>query len=172
MYAAQEIREAVWKRRKEIGLSQRALAELAGLSRVTVVQLERGTLKDLSLSRVGALLNALGLNLNVSPAHDRPRKTNVPATSPIELAARTASVSYVDRLAPQDLMTSLASGVLPEGHEPHMGALLDEAPVSLLAKVVEQLHAQRGLPRESLWMNMRRMALALKTTRDFWNVQA
>ncbi len=97
---------------------------------------------------------------------------HAPDSSPIELAARTASVSYVGMLDPQALTSSLATGVIPKGYEPHMGALLDEAPVSLLTKVVEQIHAQLNLPRESVWLNMRRMALELKTTRDFWNVQA
>jgi len=170
MYAAHELKEAVRTRRTEIGLSQRALAELAGLSRATVVQDERGTLRDLSLSRTASLLSAIGLKLSISPPHEKHSKAKPPASSPLEIAARTASVSYAEILDPEILESSLRTGVVPERYEPHMATLLDEAPVSLLAKVVEHMHEQFDMPRTASWSNMRRMALELKTTREFWNV--
>ena len=55
------------QRRAELGLSQAALAQLAGLSRATVNALERGTVADLSVGRLGRLLQVLGARLQLAP---------------------------------------------------------------------------------------------------------
>jgi DNA-binding XRE family transcriptional regulator len=39
-------------RREALGLSQQALGRLAGLSRATINQLERGTLRDLGVAKL------------------------------------------------------------------------------------------------------------------------
>jgi hypothetical protein len=51
-----------------------------------------------------------------------------------------------------------------------MSELIDSVPVSLLSKVIEQLHRESGLSRQVLWANMRAMAINLKATRRFWYV--
>jgi transcriptional regulator with XRE-family HTH domain len=68
MFAAHEISQAVRTRRLEIGLSQKAVARLAGLSRATIGQVEGGTIKDLSLTRTATFLDVLGLGLMITPA--------------------------------------------------------------------------------------------------------
>ena len=170
MYALHEIKNAVRTRRKDIGLSQRALAELSGLSRATINQLEQGTLNDLSLTRIAAVLEAIGLSLVVTPAHERSRLIESTASSPLEQAARMASVSYKGILDPQVLKSALTCGSFPVEFSAHMSALLDEVPVSLLSKVVEQIHRDSGISRQALWANMRSMAINFKTTRRFWYV--
>lgn len=40
---------------------------------------------------------------------------------------------------------------------PHIGTLLDESPISLLSKVVEQLSAETAQPRERIWAVMQGM---------------
>lgn len=47
-----EIGTKVQARRLEVGLLQEHVAKLSGLSRVTINQLENGTLKDLGFSRL------------------------------------------------------------------------------------------------------------------------
>ena len=42
----------------------------------------------------------------------------------------------------------------------------------MLAKAVEQVHADSGVARGEVWANMRGMARQLKSTRDLWNVDA
>jgi len=171
MYAAHELSHAVRTRRREMGLSQKELASLSGLSRATVVQVERGAIKDLSLSRTAAMLHALGLGLTITQAHPRLHLEKAEAT-PLDLAARTASVSYARSIPPATLGTALRTGEVPMEFEPHVCALLEEGPVSLLAKVVEQLHLQWDVSREEVWTNMRRMAANFKATRDLWNVKS
>jgi hypothetical protein len=50
-----------------------------------------------------------------------------------------------------------------------VGTLLEEAPVSMLAKAVEQVHADLSVPRELVWKNMRSLASNLKVIRGIWN---
>ena len=151
-----------------MGLSQKALAELSGLSRSTVIQIEAGSIKDLSLTRTAAVLEALGLGLSITPAHPRLKPASG-GSKPLDLAARTASVSYSKPLPPSVLAESLRTGALPNGYEPHVGTLLEEAPLSLLAKAVEQIHAEAAMPRKNIWANIRRVARELKATRKLWN---
>jgi transcriptional regulator with XRE-family HTH domain len=167
MYASHELSQAVRTRRKDIGLSQQALAELSGLSRSTVIDVEKGVIKDLSLTRTAALLDAIGLGLTVSPAHPR-LQSKVSSATPLELASRTASVSYASPVTPQILGEALSTGKLSTAFEPHVSTLLEEAPISLLAKAVEQVHLQSDIPRKKVWQNMRQLAEKFKATREFW----
>lgn len=171
MYAAHELSQAVRTRRREIGLSQKALARMAGLSRTTVIQVEGGTIKDLSLTRTAAILEVLGLGLTISPAHPRlhPVASRV---KPLELAARTASVSYARPLTTDALGQALVSGEVELPYEPHVATLLEEAPVSLLANAVEQIHTDFGVSRETVWANMRHLAMRFKTVRELWNAES
>lgn len=58
----------VAKRRKQLKLSQTALARKAGLSRATLDALENGRSGELGFSKLTKLLAALGLELNLQPA--------------------------------------------------------------------------------------------------------
>ena len=84
------------------------------------------------------------------------------------VAAQTASVSFKVRWKPQSLGKALASGVISPGFEPHAYTLLDEAPVSLLASVVDQVHAETGLDHATVWRNMRTLARRLMSSRPIW----
>ncbi len=168
MYASIELSQAVRTRRQEIGLSQKALAELSGLSRSTVVGVEQGTINDLSLTRTGALLEALGLSLTISAAHPRLNQKGVRST-PLKIASRTASVSYSHPVTTAVLSDALSKGKVRAEFAPHVSTLLEEAPISLLAKAVEQVHVQHKIPREQIWKNMRQLAAEFKSTRLFWN---
>jgi len=84
----------------------------------------------------------------------------------LDLAAQSASTSYRTDLPPKVLGDALRTGAMPAGFEPHIGALLDEAPMSMLAKAVEQIHADDGMPQDLVWANMRSLASLLKLTRE------
>lgn len=167
IYAAHELKDAVRKRRMEIGLSQTALARLSGLSRATISQVEGGTINDLSFSRTAAMLNVLGLGLTITPAHPRLRVKDGDY-DPIAVAARSASTSYARLLPPEALVEVLRTGRMLRDFEPHIAALLDEAPLALLAKVVEQIHTDWTMPREQIWATMRKLATQSMTTRPIW----
>ena len=65
-----ELTETLIRARKDQGLTQAALADLAGISRRTLVAIEGGG--DCTLSTLRRLLTVLRLDLQVSPATHRP----------------------------------------------------------------------------------------------------
>ena len=60
------------------------------------------------------------------------------------------------------------TGTVEPDFLPHVYGLLDEAPVSLLARVVEEVHTQAGAPRSAVWHNMRQLARRLQCGRALW----
>lgn len=165
-----ELSSAVRTRRSDMGLTQMALAALSGLSRATVNQLEKGTIKDLSLSRAARLLEVLGLSMAIATPRPSSRPAHVQKkSSALDIAARTASVSYKTTVSATQLRKALMSSTPPSLElVPHLYALLDEAPVSLLASVVEQLHQEKGVERAQVWKRMRELAHHLKSPRELW----
>jgi transcriptional regulator with XRE-family HTH domain len=57
---------AVARARQRLGLTKKALATAAGLSRLTIAQLEAGTVSDLGIRKVHRVLAALGLTMTVA----------------------------------------------------------------------------------------------------------
>lgn len=163
-----ELSQAVRTRRCEMGLTQAALATLSGLSRQTINQVEQGTVKDLSLNRAEKLAAVLGLGVYVQQPHAKPRVTRSTGMSALTRAARTASVSYRTTLEPSRLQKMLVEGTVPLDQAPHLHALLDDAPVSLLASVVDELHEATGVDRKVVWSSLRDVAHRVKSTRDIW----
>lgn len=167
-----ELSTAVRTRRSDMGLTQLTLAMLSGLSRATVNQLEKGTIKDLSLTRAARLLDVLGLTMAIAAPRPRPasrdRDRDKAKSTALDLAARTASVSYQASISAAQLREALTSGTLAPAYQPHVYALLDEAPVSLLASVAEQLHRDAGVERAHVWKQMRALAHRLKSSREIW----
>jgi transcriptional regulator with XRE-family HTH domain len=155
-----EIGIAVRDRREELGLSQKALAKLAGLSRATVNQLERGTLHDLGIAKLVKLLGLLGLDLAA-------RRVQRPARG-LLIASRTASVGYKHALDAGSLSHALASGEIPQGMEPHLAVLLDEAPLPIVVMAVEDAARRQGVPPKRIWRNLTRWAAELQSPRRVW----
>lgn len=167
MSAIWELSEAVRARRADMGLTQTRLAELSGLSRSTVNQLEQGTIKDLSLTRAGKLLNVLGMTIGVTtPRAGTPKSAKTP---PMTLAARTASVSYREPMTAGELHKILRGSTIPASRLAHMRSLLDEAPVSLLASVAEQIAAEDEIGAVTTWRRMRQLAHELRLSRPIWH---
>lgn len=161
-----ELGRAVQSRRHEIGLSQVALARLGGLSRQTIGELESAAIKDRSLKRAERLAHVLGLNLQLAGGHVPARRT-VHRMSPLSRAARTASVSYRKNMSPARLRNVLVKGESARDDIPYVHALLDDAPVSLLASVADQLQDEsEGTAR--IWRNYRKLARQVKSNRDLW----
>lgn len=168
MSAILELGSTVRTRRSDMGLTQTTLAKLSGLSRATVNQVENGTINDLSLTRASKLLGVLGLSMTVTAPRPRHLKSRDSKRSALELAARTASVSYRVAMGADQLRESLATEVVPPQFMPHVHTLLEEAPVSLLASVVEELHDGLGLDRTQVWKKMRTLARQFKSSRELW----
>jgi hypothetical protein len=77
-------------------------------------------------------------------------------------------VSYKTPIAGTTLKKVLATGKMPAKYIPHVHALLDDAPVSLLAAVAEQLHDEMDISRDAVWKNYRSLAREVKSKRGIW----
>lgn len=142
----QEIGHRIRQVRLGLGWTQARLAASAGLSRTTLNQLESGLFPDLGVKKLQALLEPLGLALSVEEAPKaRPQDF-------IRMACTTASVSYRNELTEDELVRVLLTGKVPPGKRPHLRALFDEAPPSLLNGLVEQVGhwAKRGRVENNL----------------------
>jgi len=65
------------QRRRDLGLSQDALAKRAGVTRQWLVRFEQGN-PDVSLSKAFAVMIELGLTLRTDPSESRSRTIDVP----------------------------------------------------------------------------------------------
>jgi transcriptional regulator with XRE-family HTH domain len=154
-----------------MGLTQEALARVSGLSRSTINAVERQSIGNLSISKAEALLESIGLSIKVGTSGTTRAsiaKKALPTRSALERAASTASVSYQPVMSAKQLERALLTGIAPEPIRPHLQVLLDEAPMSLLAKVVDELHADKGVERSHVWSQMRRLAHELQCFRAVW----
>jgi transcriptional regulator with XRE-family HTH domain len=151
-----------------MGLTQTSLAKLSGLSRATVNQVENGTINDLSLTRASKLLGVLGLSVSVAAPRAMPQRGKVAKSSALDLAARTASVSFRVPMRAEQLRDALTSEAVPKGFAPHIHTLLEEASVSLLASVAEELHNDTHRDRTLVWKRMKDLARQFKSSRELW----
>ncbi len=163
MPIASELSRLAKRRRLEIGLTQERLAELVGLSRVTINQLETGKMTNLSLVHAEKIANQLGYGIGLTGV----KHAREPGTA-IETAARTASVSYSDPIPPQVLRASLITGSVPPNHIPQLRALLDEAPLGVLSAVAAELEAEEDIRARSTWQRMRSLAVAVGCSRGIF----
>ena len=148
------------ERREALGLTQSRLAQLSGLSRQTLVGLEAGALSDLGFNRVSQLLSVLGLDLDPPSQAARSRKRG------LWMAAKNASVSYVQEVPPDTLGHALVSGSVPKGYAAHLTHLLDEAPVPLVVMAVEEAAANEGVAPKAVWRNVAKLARSLAVHRQ------
>lgn len=121
--------------RKARGLTQAALARGAGISRETLVKLESGLARDLGVAKILRLLGIVGLEILVV---DAPMKAG---TDYVALAASAASTGFRERLAEDELVRALLSGVPTAGRRPHLRRLLEDSPAQLVRGLVKQVAA-------------------------------
>ena len=152
-----EIGALVRMRRTHLGLSQQRLATLAGLSRLTINQLERGTLKDLGAAKLIALAGLLGIDIY---AQAKPAKANG-----LFMAAVTSGVSHRRQFDEKALAKALGSGVIPPGFRAQVGALLGEAPLEILVRAVEEAAQREGVAPKKIWEHVFRWAKELQVVR-------
>ncbi|POZ80282.1 helix-turn-helix transcriptional regulator [Burkholderia contaminans] len=154
-----EIGLTVAKRRAELDLTQAQLAKLGGLSRFTVNQLETGKVKDLGINKLIPLLSVLGIELTAKP---RPEQKG------LYKAAVSANVSYKGHLTEQLLANALATGQIPEGYESQLSVILDEVPVPVVVKAVEEAAKSSGTQPRKIWKNLATWSKDLHLYRRVW----
>lgn len=155
-----EIGLKVGQRRADLGLTQERLAKLCGLSRSTIHHLENGSLNDLGAAKLLSLLSLLGLDV-ITKEHGRKHNG-------LDMASKTASVSYKTKLHSNDLSHSLVSGELPAKIFPHIATLLDEAPLEIIVSAVEEAAQNNHVAPKMIWRNIDRWAHEMLSPRSAW----
>ncbi len=146
-------------KRVQAGLLQEHLAKFSGLSRVTINQLENGTLKDLGYNKLKAVMDIVGIDLEtVQPSGLK---------SALVIAARSISTSYRDVVTPEMLLLMLRSGQAPEQFQPHLMALLDETPLPVVVKAVTEA-ATPDVPAKKIMKNLSLWAEQWQVCRSVW----
>lgn len=154
-----EIGQHVVQRRTELQLSQAQLARLSGLSRLTINQLESGRLKDLGVAKLMQLLNVLGLDVTLQAQPNR---------RGLFKATVAANVSYQQELTQERLADALATGAIPAGYEAQVSAILDEAPLPVVVKAVEEAASQTGVRPKRIWKHLANWSRDLRLYRQVW----
>lgn len=154
-----EIGREVAQRRAELQLTQAQLAKLAGLSRFTINQLETGKIHDLGISKLITLLSVLGMELTTQAQPNR---------RGLFKATISANVSYQKELTEERLADALASGTLPTGLESQVSTLLDEAPLPMVVKAVEEVAARTGVRPKQIWKHLANWSRDLHLYRGVW----
>lgn len=155
----QEIGAAVKQKRAQLGLLQEQVANLVGLSRVTVNQLENGTLKDLGYAKLNAVLDVLGIDLTA--------QESTGLKNGLAIAARSASTSYRAVLSASDLAAVLRTGEVLTQFQPHIMAILEEAPLPVMVKAVAEA-ANPEAPSSKIMKNLERLAKEWRVCREVW----
>ncbi|MYN16793.1 helix-turn-helix domain-containing protein [Rugamonas sp. FT107W] len=149
----------IHSKRIQAGLLQEHVAKFAGLSRVTINQLENGTLKDLGYTKLKAVMDILGLDMEtVQPSGLK---------SALTVAARSISTSYRDVMTPDMLSMVLRSGQAPDQFQPHLMALLDETPLPVVVKAVAEA-ATPDVPAKKIMKHLSQWAKQWKVCRTVW----
>jgi transcriptional regulator with XRE-family HTH domain len=149
----EEIGHEIRRSRLARGLTQAQLASAARLTRTTLNQLENGLIPDLGIRKVAALLDQLGLALEV----EKPIESKRPDF--LRLASTAASVSFKTALTDRELLRALLSGRVPAERRPHLRTLLEESPRALLRGLIQQV--SRWTQPGKLERNLNRIAAAV-----------
>jgi hypothetical protein len=86
----------------------------------------------------------------------------------LDIAVRTSSVRYSSVITTEELCGVLLSGEVPSAIAVNVRSLLDDAPAPLIARLVEGLRCEAGIPSERTWDNLRRMARDMQVKRDIF----
>lgn len=135
-----EIGRAVRDARISGQLTQSELAARAGLTRTTVNQVETGACRDLGTRKVIAVLDSLGLELQVRSI-DKPRRKDY-----LRMACISANASHRERMTPDELAHALLNGKVAKQHRPHLRVVFDEAPSTVLHGVLKQVASKAAWP--------------------------
>jgi transcriptional regulator with XRE-family HTH domain len=154
-----QVGSAIHDARTQAGLLQAQVAKFAGLSRVTVNQLENGTLNDLGYTKLKAVMDVVGLDMaTVQPSQLK---------SALAVVARSISTSYREVVGPELLKSMLRSGQAPEQFQPHLMALLDETPLPLVVKAIGEA-ATPDVPVKKILQHLQQWAHEWKACRTIW----
>ncbi|WP_448142773.1 DUF6088 family protein [Stenotrophomonas bentonitica] len=155
-----EVGNAIRRRRAELGLTQAFLADLSGLRRHTISDIERGMPGKLSHEAVRRVMIVVGLSPGLPPFKPKHAKRA------LWMAANSSSVSYRRAITPEVLGHTLSTGDLSAQFIPQVGTFLEEAPVPLLVMAVEEAAAGQRIAPHVVWRNVALLADRLDLVRS------
>ncbi|MDO9366088.1 MAG: helix-turn-helix transcriptional regulator [Methylotenera sp.] len=147
------------KERTACGLSQRALAEASHVSRVTIVNLERGNVGDISATKLSEIAENVCL----------PMFSTGKAMDFIKVTLANINTSYKRSMSVSDFEMFMLSGKIQLGLEGQVMHLIDETPTSLIAGAVKQLSAKKRINAKLVWKNLAHVAAEIKSPNKFWS---
>lgn len=147
------------KERTACGLSQKALAEAAHVSRVTIVNLEKGKVGDIGAVKLAQIAENVGI-----PLFSSGRKMDF-----FKMTLSNVNTSYKKSMSISDLEQLMLSGRIPAGLEGQVMHLIDETPTSLVAGAIKQLAMKKNMDAKQLWKNLANVATAIQTPNKFWS---
>ena len=151
---------AIIKRgRVACGLSQKALAEASHVSRVTIVNLERGKVGDIGAIKLSEIAEIVG-----TPIFSTGRKMNF-----TKLTLSNINTSYKKLMSISDLESFMLSGKIQPGFEAQVMHLIEETPTSIVSGAVKQLAEKKNINAKLVWENIANVAKEIKSPSKFWN---
>ncbi len=147
------------KGRTACGLSQKALAAASHVSRVTIVNLERGKVGDVGALKLSEIADIIG-----TPMFSTGIKMDF-----VKVTLGNINTSYKKSMSISDLEKFMLSGKIQPGLEGHVMHLIDETPTSLVAGAVKQLSASNNVNAKLIWKNLAHVASEIQSPNKFWN---
>ena len=151
---------AIIKRgRVACGLSQKALAEASHVSRVAIVNLERGKVGDIGAIKLSEIAEIVG-----TPIFSTGRKMNF-----TKLTLSNINTSYKKLMSISDLESFMLSGKIQPGLEAQVLRLIDETPTSIVSGAVKQLAEKKNINAKLVWKNLANVARQINSPNKFWS---
>lgn len=147
------------KERMASGLSQKALAEASRVSRVTIVNLEKGKVGDIGAVKLAVIAENVGL-----PLFSSGKKMDF-----FKMTLSNVNTSYKNSMSVSDLEKLMLTGVIAPGLEGQVLHLIDETPTSLVSGAVKQLALKKNMQAKQVWKNLAQVAKQIQTPNKFWS---
>lgn len=147
------------KERMACGLSQKALAEASHVSRVTIVNLEKGKVGDIGAVKLSEIAEIVG-----TPLFWSGKKMDF-----FKMTLGHINTSYKKSMSASDLEKFMLSGKIETGFEGQVLHLIDETSTSLLAGAVKQLATKKNIKAKLIWKTLAHVATEINSPNKFWN---
>ena len=154
----QSIGSIIKHERNACGLSQKALAVASHLSRVTIVNLEKGKVGDIGAVKLSEIADIVG-----KPLFSTGGKMDF-----LQMILGHINTSYKTTMTVDDLEIVMLNGKLLSGFEGQIFHLLEEAPTSLVSGAIKQLAIRKNVSAKLLWKNLALIAKQINSPKEFW----
>lgn len=154
----QTIGSLIKHERVACGLSQKALAEAAHLSRVTLVNLENGKVGDIGAVKLSELADIVG-----KPLFSTGKPMNF-----VQMLLGSINTSYKNTMTQAELEAVMLKGEVPIGYEGQLFHLIEEASIALVTGAVKQLAMKQQVNPKHIWKNLAKLAMTIQSLKPFW----